>query len=168
MRVYRPAPSSGWISLIVMGLLLTAASLPAFAAGWQAALPARAILLAVAFGSFALGVWFLIMTWWFPTLHYELGPEELVLRYGPFRYPIKLREIQRISVRNLRWSLWSSMRFPGFAMWTVPYSDVGSVFMCATRSVTNLVYIETCSRNYGITPADEAAFQREIEAYLKG
>jgi len=161
MKRYQPAPSMGWAWLIAMGLFLLALPVPALLDG------TGPFLLMLPF-TWPFGIAFLVMAWWFPTLHYELGPAELVLCYGPYRYSVPLREIQTVARRNLALSLWSSVRFPGFAMWTVPYGDVGSVFMCATRSLTDILYIVTPGRKYGITPANEDEFLADLTSHLKG
>lgn len=161
MHVYKPAPSYGWAWLIASSLIMFLVGLPALLAGAPGALIALIFV-------WPFGIAGLVLAYWFPSMRYELGPEELVLRYGPFRYPIPLKAIQTISKRNLAISLWSSVRFPGFALWTVPYADAGNVFMCATRSLTDILYIVTPTKKYGITPADEDAFLNDLQARLKG
>lgn len=162
MKVYAPARSYGQVWLFGIALLVVVISLPAFLPGFN---PGTVIMLVV-MGPIVAGS--LLLAWWFPTIRYELDPEKLVLCYGPFRYPVALKEIESVSKRNLGLSLWSSFRLPGFAMWTVPYSDVGNVFMCATRSLTDITLITTRKRKYGVTPADEAAFLADLQQYLKG
>ena len=97
----------------------------------------------------------------------ELDDEALTLRYGPvLTYRIPLKEIHGMRRRNLSITLWSSMRFPGLALFTVPYSDVGSVKMCATASTDRILLIETDSGLYGITPADEEGFVAAAQARM--
>ncbi len=162
VKVYRAAPSAGWIWLIGIALLVIVPTLPALLAVRQAPV----VLITVVLG-LAIGLPFLVMAYWFPTIRYELGPDKLVLRYGPFRYAIRLDDIQEVTERDLAFSIWSSMRLPGFAMWTVDYADEGHVFMCATRALKDIVYIVTPRRKYGITPADEEDFLRELTRRLK-
>lgn len=115
----------------------------------------------------ALGLPFLVLAIWFPTMRYELGPEILTLRYGPvLTYHIPLHEIEIIRRRNLSLSLWSSLRFPGIALFTVPYSDVGKVKMCATAAADRILLIETGRYKYGVTPADEEGFVSALQARM--
>lgn len=163
MKVYRAAPSAGWLWLVGIALLAIVPTLPAVLAVRQAPV----VLITVILGM-AVGLPFLVMAFWFPTIRYELGLDELVLCYGPFRYTIRLHDIQEVTKRDLAFSVWSSMRLPGFAMWTVDYADEGNVFMCATRSLKDIVYIVTPRRKYGITPADEQEFLQDLTRRLKG
>ena len=115
----------------------------------------------------AIGAPFLILAAWFPTMRYELDEHALTLRYGPvLTYRIPLNEIQTIRKRNLSISLWSSMRFPGIALFTVPYTDVGKVKMCATAAATGILLIETAKDKYGLTPADEEGFVAALQARM--
>ena len=78
-----------------------------------------------------LGVPFLALTLWFPTMRYELDADALTLRYGPvLTYRIPLNQVQSVERRNLRLSLWSSVRLPGVALFSVPYRGLGQVKMC--------------------------------------
>ncbi|MGE5589130.1 MAG: PH domain-containing protein [Bacillota bacterium] len=163
MKTYRAAPSFGWLWLVAVALLAIGPTLPALLAVRQAPV----VLITVILG-LAVGVPFLVMAFWFPTIRYELGPETLVLRYGPFRYTIRTDDIQEVTKRDLAFSAWSSMRLPGFAMWTVDYADEGNVFMCSTRALRDIIYIVTPRRKYGITPANEEEFLQDLTHRLKG
>lgn len=156
MKTYKPAPSVGWIWPAALSLILFLAPLPT----WTVILgPALVMTLIM----WPIALYLGLTAWWFPSMRYELSPAELVLCYGPSRYPIPLAAIQSVSRRNLRLSLWSSMRFPGLAVWTVPYGGVGNVFMMASRSLTDILLIEANGKRYGITPADEAGFLADLE-----
>lgn len=81
---------------------------------------------------------------WFPTMRYELDQKQLTLHYGPvLTYRIPLREIRTIRSRNLSLTVWSTIRFPGIALFTVPYADVGNVKICATAALNDILLIET-------------------------
>jgi hypothetical protein len=111
---------------------------------------------------------FLLLALWFPTMRYELDDSALILRYGPIlRYYIPLGQISGLRRRNLSLTMWSSLRLPGFALFTANYSDVGNVKMCATAALTQILLIETDQGLYGITPADEAAFVAAVKARLE-
>ena len=100
-------------------------------------------------------------------MRYELRSTELVLRYGPvLAYRIPLGDIRGIRRRNLGLTIWSSVRFPGVALFTVPYADMGNVRMCATAAINNVLLIETPKRKYGITPADEEVFVRALREQM--
>jgi len=104
---------------------------------------------------------------WVPSMRYELSPEMLVMRCGPLKYNIPLAEVKRVVKTNLVLSLWSAVRLPGFALGTVPYAGTGNVVMCATRSLKDIILIETEKKKYGLTPRDETLFLTELNRYLE-
>jgi hypothetical protein len=65
-------------------------------------------------------------------------------------------------------TIWSSIRFPGIALFGVPYADVGSVKMCATAALNNILLIETETEKFGLTPKDEEAFLTAVRAQMEG
>jgi len=102
-------------------------------------------------------------------MRYELDQDQLTLRYGPvIKYRIPLKEIRSIRRRNLSMTIWSTVRFPGIALFTVPYADVGNVKMCATSALNNILLIETGKEKYGLTPADEETFVAALRAQMEG
>lgn len=164
-RTFQPRPSHGWAWLIFMALIIIAVSIaPAVAMGVSSR---NAILTLIICIPIALA--FLILAFWFPTMQYELEQDQLTLRYGPFlRYQIPLREIRTVRRRTLSLTIWSTVRFPGIALFTVPYADVGNVKMCATAALNNILLIETEKEKYGITPADEEVFVAALRAQMEG
>jgi hypothetical protein len=79
------------------------------------------------------------------------------------RYVIELEQIKSIKRRDLGIGIVSSFRFPGLALFSVPYPEVGSVKMCATAATRGILLIETDSAKYGLTPADEKEFVAELQ-----
>lgn len=164
-KTFRPRPSYGWAWLILMAVIIFAAAIaPALAMG----LSSSSVMLTVIICS-VVALAFLVLALWFPTMRYELDQDELTLCYGPLlRYRIPLREIRTIRHRNLSLTIWSTIRFPGIALFTVPYADVGNVKMCSTAALNHILLIETQKEKYGLTPANEdqfiAALRAEIEA----
>lgn len=162
--IFRPRPSIGWLSLIALALAILVGT------GWVALepdripLPILALNLAIAIG---LGLPFLALAAMWRTMRYELDDHSLDLRYGPvLRYYIPLSEIRSVRRRNLAISLWSSIRMPGVALFSVPYSDVGEVRMCATAAANRVLLIETARAKYGVTPAEEDEFVTALHARL--
>jgi hypothetical protein len=163
---FKPRPSKGWLWLLGLGLLILASAAGAALPFWGQSLPWVTILIIVINILFAS--YFLVLTLWFPTMRYELDNEALTLRYGPvLRYRIPLKEINGLRRRNLGWSIWSSFRLPGLALFTVNYSDIGNVKMCATAALTQILLIETDKGLYGLTPADEEAFVAAVKERLE-
>jgi hypothetical protein len=164
--VFLPRKSFGWLWLAGIGVVmigLSALMLLAVPPGEEG----RAAMVVTFAFTAALGLPFLVLAAWFPTMRYELGPETLTLRYGPvLTYRIPLYQIEAIRRRNLSLSLWSSVRFPGIALFTVPYSDVGNVKMCATAAANRILLIETGRDKYGVTPADEESFVAALQARM--
>lgn len=159
MSTFRPSRSLGWINLVALGLLLLGDAAFVLLLGitvrQPAPLPVAVIEVAIA----GLGVWFLALAAMFPTMRYEVAEGELRLRYGPMSWPVRLADITSVRHVDLQWSPWSSMRFPGLALFKVPYGGgMGNVRMCATRSMRNVLLIETPAGKYGVTPEDETAF----------
>jgi hypothetical protein len=162
--VFKPRPSSGWVWLLTLALVLLGGG-----GAMVAAAEDQGIVLLFALIDLALGVYFLALVAWFPTMRYELTDESLTLRYGPvLAYCIPLADIRSVRRRNLAISLWSSMRLPGLALFKVPYADVGVVKMCATGAATGILLIETGREKYGLTPADEAGLVAALQARLEG
>jgi hypothetical protein len=164
--IFRPRRSAGWLWLVGIGVLIVGlAALPLLAV--PPGEEGYVVVLVTFIVTAALGLPFLVLAAWFPTMRYELGPEVLALRYGPLlTYRIPLHEIETIRRRNLSVSLWSSVRFPGIALFTVPYSDVGNVKMCATAAADRILLVETAGEKYGLTPADEEAFVAALQARI--
>jgi len=163
--IFKPRRSAGWAWLAGIGLICVGfgvlTALPLIQAG------AAAPVLLTALLAPAFGVPFLLLALWFPTMRYELGHDVLTLRYGPvLTYRIPLDEIEAIRRRDLSISLWSSMRLPGFAAFTVPYNDVGNVRMCATAAGNGILLIETDNAKYGLTPDDEAGLVAALQARM--
>ncbi len=165
--IFKPRPSRGWLSLLLLALALLFLSLPAVVGAAAGEVPWPVGLLTGAIG-LGLGVPFLALVFWFPTMRYELDAEALTLRYGPvLAYRIPLGEIQAVEHRNLRLSWWSSMRLPGLALFTVPYRGLGQVKMCATAAARDILLIETADGLYGITPADELGLVTALQSRRK-
>jgi len=162
--VYRPRPSRGWLSLLLLALVLLFCSLPATIGAFAGEVPWPVGLLTGAIG-LGLGVPFLALAFWFPTMHYELDAEALALRYGPvLAYRIPLDKIRTVKRQNLRLSLWSSVRLPGVALFSVPYRGLGQVKMCASAAARDILLIDTADGLYGLTPADEWGLVAAIES----
>ncbi len=163
-QVFRPRASCGRVSLVLMGIVMMLFGIaPAAAAGLGS--PGSMITLIICV---PVAVAFLALALWFPAMRYELGKAELVLRCGPLlTYRIPLLEIRSIRRRNLGLTIWSCFRFPGVALFTAPYADVGNVKMCASAALNNILLIATQKSKYGITPADEpglvAALRLQME-----
>ena len=153
--VYRPRPSFGWLWTIALGLVILVSTVPAALASDEVPSGIRLIMLALAL----LGGAFFVTAAYFPTMRYTLEPDALVLTYGPLlRYRIPYADIDDVRTRDLVISLWSSARVPGLALWKVPYTDVGNVFMCSTRAARGVLLIRARGTLYGISPAEQDAF----------
>src|SRR5205807_1670460 len=110
-------------------------------------------LAAVSLLSGAIAVWLLLLAYWFPTMRYELDRQALTLVFGPIiHWRIPLREIRQVELKDLTMSIWAATRLPGIALFTVYYSNVGLVRMCATRASKRIVLTRTAKATYGVTP----------------
>jgi hypothetical protein len=144
-------------------IIIAVSIVPALAVGLSSSNAVLTLIVCI-----PVAVAFLILAFWFPTMRYELDQDQLILRYGPvITYRIPLSEIRRIRRRNLGLTIWSTIRFPGIALFRVPYADVGNVKMCATAALNNILMIETEKEKYGLTPADEEAFVAAVRAKME-
>lgn len=161
---FRPRPSHGWLWLLFMAAVIAALGIaPVLGNGLYSG---GAILTLVILVPVALA--FLVLALWFPTMRYELGKDKLTLHYGPvLAYRIPLNDIQIIHSKSLSLTVWSTIRFPGIALFGVPYGDVGTVKMCATAALNNILLIETAREKYGLTPEDEPGFVAALRAHME-
>lgn len=162
-RIFKPRPSTGWIWVGAIGLVLLGTGLSLLLSSGLAGPFLVTILLTV-----PIGIGFLVIAVFFPAMRYEFDGTHLILTYGPLlRYSIELEEIKSIRRRDMGIGLVSSFRFPGLALFSVPYPEVGRVRMCATAASSGILLIETGSAKYGITPADEKDFVAELQERMK-
>ena len=166
LLTFKPRPSHGRICLVAISFLtLPLTIVPAIQSAEQ--IPLLMLVVIVGLGV-AIIISGLALALWFPTMRYELDDQTLTLHYGPvLSYRIVLSTIRRIRRRNLSLSIWSSIRFPGIALFTVPCSNVGNLIMCATAAANGVLLIETDHATYGLTPTDEEKFIAAIKARLK-
>jgi hypothetical protein len=147
------------MALVITGLGIA----PALAAGLGSASSLMTLIICL-----PVAVAFVLLALWFPTMRYELRNAELILRCGPLlTYRIPLGEIRSIRRRTLGLTIWSCVRFPGVALFTAPYADVGNVKMCATAALNDILLIETPKCKYGITPADEAGLVAALRLQME-
>ena len=165
VRIFRPKPSLGWLwavgfAAFVLGALALAVHVSTADSSQEIPLWAWVTLLVIDVPLFFL---FAAVAVFFPSMRYELHADELVLRYGPIlAYRIPYEEISGIEKRDLRVQLWSSMRWPGLALWSVPYSRLGTIRMVSTRVNRGVVLIRAGERSYGVSPLDEDRFIDEV------
>ena len=162
-KIFKPRPSTGWIWVGLLGLIPLAIGTAVMVTQGLSGPFLIMILITI-----SIGTMFLLVAIFFPTMRYELEGSRLTLRYGPvLRYTIDLRQIKSIRSRDLQISPVSSFRFPGLAIFTVLYPEVGLVKMCATAASHGILLIETASAKYGLTPADEQGFVAELRNRMR-
>lgn len=158
-KVYKPRPSTGWAWVGMPGLILLGIGSSLLIQTGFTGPFIVAILITV-----LTGIMFLIIAVCFPSMRYEIDDTSLILTYGPLiRYVIDLEKVKSIKRRDLGFVIVSSFRFPGLALFSIPYPEVGSVKMCATAANSGILLIETESEKYGLTPADEKDFVAELQ-----
>jgi hypothetical protein len=157
------------VSLVLAGLALEIVFLLPVAALLtdRSAHGSVAAVIPIAIIGTLLACFFWLLAVWFPSMRYEIGSRALELRYGPvLHYRIPLKDIERLSRRDLSPSLWASLRLPGIALFTVRYNDVGPVKMCASSAAHGILLIQTVGEAYGITPEREDEFVSMLESRL--
>lgn len=162
-KIFKPRPSTGWIWVGALGIMLLALGLGMFITYGFSGPFIITILI-----SLSLGLVFLLLAVFYPAMRYEIEGNRLLLIYGPLlRYSIDIPRIKSIRRRDLKISPISSFRFPGLAIFGVPYPEIGTVKMCATAASTGILLIETESTNYGLTPANEEEFVEELRQRMQ-
>ena len=162
-KVFRPRPSTGWVWAGAIAIVLLTSGLSMLVTSGLSGPFMITILLTI-----PLGLVFLLITIFFPAMRYEIEGRNLILSYGPLlRYTIDIGQIKSIRRRDLGLSLLSSFRFPGLAIFGVPYREIGTVKMCATAAGTDILLIETESTKYGLTPEDEEEFVKELRTRMQ-
>ena len=162
-KIFKPRPSTGWIWAAIIGMILLGVGLNRLIATGFAGPYMLMILVTV-----PIGIVFLLIAVFFPAMRYEIEGNHLTLTYGPLlRYIIDVEQIKSIRRRDLDISLVSSFRWPGLAIFSVLYPEIGIVKMCATAASTGILLIETGSTKYGLTPADEDEFVAELRGRIK-
>lgn len=162
-KVYKPRPSTGWAWVGVLGLILLGTGLSLIIqSGFTGPFMVTILI------SIPIGIVFLIIAVCFPSMRYEIDGASLILTYGPLlRYVIDLKQVKSIKRRDMGIAIVSSFRFPGLALFSVPYPEVGRVKMCATAASSGILLIETESEKYGLTPADEKDFVAELQKRME-
>lgn len=152
----------GWVWVAVLAIvLLTSGVSMLITSGFSGPFMITILL------TILLGLVFLLITVFFPAMRYEIEGRRLILSYGPLlRYTIEIGQIKSIRRRDLCISPLSSFRFPGLAIFGVPYREIGTVKMCATAAGTDILLIETESTKYGLTPENEEEFVKELRARM--
>lgn len=162
-KIFTPRPSTGWMWVGALGLMLFAIGMSMLIAFGASGPQLITVLISV-----PLGAVFLLIAMYFPSMRYEIEGNQLTLIYGPLlRYTIDIGQIKSIRRRDLRISPLSSFRFPGLAIFGVPYLEIGTVKMCATAASTGILLIETGTTKYGLTPANEAEFVAELKGRMQ-
>jgi hypothetical protein len=162
-KVFKPRPSTGWLWVGALGLVLLAIGLSMLIVNGLSGPYILATMLML-----PLGLIFLILALCFPTMRYEMEGTHLTLTYGPLlRYTIDVLKVKSIRSCDLKTSPLASFRFPGLAIFGVPYLGIGTVKMCATAASTGILLIETEEAKYGLTPADEQGFVTELQQRMK-
>ena len=158
-KVFKPRPSTGWVWIGMLGLVLLGVGLSLLLQSGLSGPFLVTILITV-----PIGIVCLVFAAFFPTMRYEIEGANLIMTYGPLlRYVLNIEQVKSIKRVDMGISIVSSFRFPGLALFSVPYPEVGSVKMCATAASSGILLIETASGKYGLTPADEKEFVAELQ-----
>lgn len=164
---FRPKPSWGWLWVLALVLMMIVPLPLAFALDPPAPEEELIVWLSI-LPLVALALWFLAVIASLPRMRYDLGMDALVISCGPMlRYTVPYAGITDVQVTNLRFSPWSSFRFPGLALWKVPYTGMGQIRMCSTRSHRGVVLITAGKDRYGISPLEEDRFLHTLRSQVE-
>lgn len=164
-KIYRPRSSMGGLfngSILLILLLLT---IVIFRPVISNSSEGTGIIILILTGP----IWaaFIIISFiflvWYPTMRYELSKEKLVLKCGPFKSEIPLSSIKEIRKRDLKYHPSSTgWKFPGYCLFKIKYADEDWVRMYSRAMLKDIILIETEKEKFGITPADEEGFLKDI------
>jgi len=161
MDIFAPRRSRGWVWSLVLALFIVATlvvTVVAAATDPEEEMPLFIWILVLAI-DIPLFVLFAAITVCFPLMRYRFEQFDLVLTYGPLlTYRIPYADVLDIRQQDLSAQAWSSMRWPGLALWKVPYGKDGVIQMCSTRVNRGVTLIETTTGRYGISPEEEERF----------
>ena len=167
MDVFLPKRSLGWVWALGLALFVVASlGLTVFSASIdpEEEIPLVVMVMLLALQIPLVGL-FVAVAAYFPTMRYEFGVDELVLSYGPLlKYRIPYVDVTGIRQEDLSAQAWSSMRWPGLALYKVPYAKRGQIRMCSTRMNRGVTLIETRKGLYGVSPEQEARFIDTLRA----
>lgn len=122
------------------------------------------IVMSIIFGSslavmLSLTVQVLLVLRSLPHMRYELRDDALYLILGPWKSSISYDSITDVVRKDLAFSVLSSFRMPGIAVFDVAYSDEGTVRMYSTHELADVTLIKTRDgKKYGVSPADPDGF----------
>lgn len=159
--VFRPRSTwRGLVSCLVVAvavglpLVLIATRRPPSGTGWIPLMLGGALVLAMLYFAAIL-----------PTMRYVVTATDLELRCGPFCWTIPIDAIESVSESNLGFLPWSDgLKLPGYTLFTIRYSDAGSVRMCATAVTSRIVLVKTKDWVWGVTPDDVPSFVQALGA----
>lgn len=166
LATFKPSRSYGWAWLIGLTALVAVSALPLVMPELVPDEERGAVWIGLAI-MVPLLAYLLVTLASLPAMRYDLTTDELVLSCGPlYRWRVPYTQITDVRRTTLTPTLWSSMRMPGLAIGGVPYADIGTVKMCATRMSRDILLVTADKRRYGLTPADEAAFMATLTPLL--
>lgn len=162
-KIFKPRPSTGWVWVTIIGLILLGIGVNLIMRSGFSGPLLPTILITTPFG-----ILFLLIAVFFPTMRYEMDGSYLTMIYGPLlRYTIDIKQIKSVRRRDIGFSIVSSFRFPGLALFSVPYPEIGQVKMCATAASNGILLLDTGATKYGLTPADEETFVAELKKRME-
>ena len=165
--VYHPRPSNGWMWIAGVVVFIWLNQLLVVAIIWNSPAPLSTLWPSVLI-NLIITAPMVLFIFWSRQISYTLDNKTLTVQCGPIlRYTIPLDTIQTLRRRNLSISMYSSFRFPGLALYSCYYTDVGTVKMCATAAAHQILLIETSAGKYGITPADEEKFVADLTSKME-
>lgn len=113
-----------------------------------------------------IGLFFFLMVIQY-TMRYELKPDALYLKCGPFTCKILYTDIKKVIKTDLIFHPIASCRYPGFALGNCYYTDWGNVHMYSTRMCNDVILIITNNGLYGVTPRDEELFITNLKIRIE-
>jgi hypothetical protein len=116
----------------------------------------KCVALALALGLDAAAIFFAAI---FVTMKYFVTDSQVILRCGPFRWKIPIRDIRSIVERDVGWMpISEGWKLPGYALFKIQCADIGPVRMCSTALTKRILLIDTGKDLWGITPRDVEGF----------
>jgi hypothetical protein len=102
------------------------------------------------------------------TMRYVINSNAVHILCGPFDWIVPMDQIESIVEKDLGYMpLSEGWKLPGYALFSMRFSDVGKVRMCATSMTKKILLLQTRTDQWGITPADISGFLSVLKERMR-
>ena len=168
LTIERPQRGQGIVTALLAAALALALAiaLAVRAADWPIAWPTLLAYLA-AIALFLLALLFAFWAYACSTLHYRLDPGGLLIRWGPVRHFIPIDRIEKLILgRGEDQPQLLGLSWWGHHVGRGVVQGLGEVLFFSThRSPEEVIYVQTATATYGLSPQDPMRFSLEVKRF---